>query len=59
VLQEYAASASTSWTPGSAGTYHVQVWVRSAGSTLDYDAWGNSSPYVVSALGLTPPGSVW
>nr|MBP7572242.1 hypothetical protein [Acidobacteriota bacterium] len=39
VLRDYAASPRATWTPGRAGTYSFQVWVRSTGSPADYDAW--------------------
>ncbi len=49
VLQSYSPSASVSWEPASAGSYTVQVWVRSAGSTATYDDWRNSMNLVVSS----------
>lgn len=33
VLQDYATSSQVIWTPAAAGSYTVQVWVRSTGST--------------------------
>ena len=60
VLQDYGASNQVTWTPSAVGTYSVQVWVRSAGSSAPYDAWRAYGPFdiklpVVTVSGLTTP----
>jgi hypothetical protein len=47
--QPYGASQSFTWTPtfGDEGTRHVQVWMRSNGSTATYDAWRASGAFVI------------
>lgn len=35
VLRDWSTIAGTTWTPSTAGTYQVEVWVRSAGNTTD------------------------
>jgi hypothetical protein len=35
------------WTPLVSGSYNMQVWVRSAGSSASYEAWQGSGPFVV------------
>jgi len=54
VLQDYATSSQVQWTPTAAGTYQVQVWVRSAGSTASYDAWRASSYFTVNPSSVPP-----
>lgn len=50
MLQSYAAGNSVTWTPADAGTYWVQVWVRSANSTVAWEDWRNSGEVTVAAL---------
>jgi hypothetical protein len=57
VLQDYATGSQVTWTPSAAGTYRVQVWVRSAGSTANYDAWLASSDFIVNPPS-TPPVTI-
>jgi N-acetylmuramoyl-L-alanine amidase len=49
VLQEYSPSRSTTWTPRAqdAGTYAVQVWVRSTGSASSFEDWQATSYFVI------------
>jgi hypothetical protein len=47
-LQAWGSSNSVTWTPLHATTYHLQVWVRAAGSTAEYDAWLGSADMVVT-----------
>jgi hypothetical protein len=46
--RDWGASNSWTWTPSVAGNYEIQVWVRNAGSSANYDAWLASTPYVVN-----------
>jgi len=46
-LRGYAPSNAVVWTPNVAGSYVVQVWVRSTGSTASYDSLRNSEPFAV------------
>ena len=48
LLQNYATTPMVSWTPGAAGTYWVQVWVRSVGSNVTYEDWRNSATVTVA-----------
>ena len=65
VLQDYSNSRTATWTPSAAGSYLVQVWVRSAGSTAAWEAWGNSETHVVvppppltiTSVSPSPPSS--
>jgi hypothetical protein len=47
VLQPWSSGSEVEWTPLVAGSYNMQVWVRSAGSTADYDAWQGTGSFVV------------
>jgi len=47
VLRDYATSRSVVWTPTVAGTYAVQVWVRSVGSAETYEDWQGTSYFVI------------
>ncbi|MGD0781406.1 MAG: hypothetical protein ABSA30_00960 [Candidatus Aminicenantales bacterium] len=49
MIRDYAASNTWSWTPTQAGQYAVQVWVRNAGSTTNYDAWKGSGYFNITA----------
>ena len=50
LLQAYGSNSAVTWTPSQPGTYWVQVWVRAAGSSSDWEDWRNSA--VVSVAGL-------
>jgi len=56
-VQTYSTAKTYTWTPafGDAGNYSMQVWVRSAGSTAQYDGWVSGTPFAVRQpeLGLT------
>lgn len=39
----WVTASTFSFTPASAGYYHLQVWVRVAGKTVAYDDWRNSA----------------
>jgi hypothetical protein len=60
VLQDYSGSNTATWTPTVAGTYVLQVWVRSQGISDPYEAWAGSdylkvtTSEPVKALSLTP-----
>ena len=45
VLQEWSAQNVATWTPTTPGSYIVQVWVRSAGSSLPYKTWAGMGPF--------------
>jgi hypothetical protein len=47
VIREWGTSANASWTPPAPGPYSIQVWVRSAGSTANYEDWKAVSPVIV------------
>ena len=62
--QDYSASDTYTWSPGlsDAGTHAVQVWVRIAGSSANYDAWIStgyfvvpSAPPVLLSFSTSPP----
>lgn len=48
LLQDYSTSNSTTWTPSDAGSYWMQVWVRTAGSSAAFEDWRNSSTVTVA-----------
>jgi hypothetical protein len=48
VAQDWRSSNTFTWTPRSAGSYLLQVWIRNAGSAAPYDAWRGSGPVAVS-----------
>jgi len=50
VKQGYSGNGVWQWNTSGAdlGTYEIQVWARSAGSTADYEAWTGVS-YVITA----------
>ncbi|MGV3517098.1 FG-GAP-like repeat-containing protein [Luteitalea sp.] len=48
-LQGYASGNAVTWTPATAGTFWVQVWVRNAGSVSPWDDWRNSTVVTVEA----------
>ena len=59
LAQDWSASASWSWRPSEAGNFVVQVWVRSAGSSADHEAWAGTdwvgvTPAPVTVLGIIP-----
>jgi hypothetical protein len=45
VLKEYSQSTTATWTPAAheAGTYAIQVWVRSTGSAAAFEDWQGTS----------------
>jgi len=55
LAQDYSASNTYTWTPGYAdvGSYTLQVWVRSAGSTASYEAWVATSTFSIVRVGVT------
>ena len=59
MVQDYSISNTYTWTPGTAdvGAHVVQVWVRSAGSTADYEAWMGTGIFNVLAPIVPPPGA--
>jgi hypothetical protein len=49
MLRGYGTSNTFTWTPTSSdvGTYLVQVWVRSNGSTATYEGWAGTPYFIV------------
>jgi hypothetical protein len=49
VLREYSQTRTVTWTPSAseAGTYAIQVWVRSTGSASAYEDWQGSAFFTV------------
>jgi hypothetical protein len=49
IVQDYSSSNTFSWTPaaGEAGTYAIQAWVRSAGSSATYEGWAGTGFFTV------------
>jgi hypothetical protein len=44
MMQDWSSSTTFAWTPGSANSYTVEVWGRSAGNNVDtYEAYKDSS----------------
>lgn len=48
LLKAYSSSNSVSWTPTAAGTYAIQAWVRSAGSTATYESFKSSGYFTIT-----------
>jgi hypothetical protein len=50
IAQPYGTSRTYTWTPGSnaVGNHVVQVWVRSNGSSANYEAWGTTGMFAVN-----------
>jgi len=46
--RDWGPSNSWTWTPTAGGSYTFQAWVRNAGSTRLYDAWGSFGPVTVT-----------
>jgi hypothetical protein len=49
ILQPYGPSAEMSWQPAQPGTYAIQVWVRSVGSTASWQDWRSTGYFSVTA----------
>jgi N-acetylmuramoyl-L-alanine amidase len=47
LAQAYSTSNTFNWTPTVAGTYSLQVWARSAGSTASMEAWLGSGTFTI------------
>ncbi len=50
MVQDYSPNNTFTWTPGvsEGGTYSLQVWVKSAGSTATFEAWRGSDNFAVT-----------
>jgi len=57
IAQAYSAQRTYTWTPGAnaAGTHAVQVWIRSAGVSAQYEAWVGTDYFSVVVDPLTSP----
>ena len=53
--RSYDTSPSWTWTPTAAGTYAVQVWVRSSGSSAPFDAWRATGLFTVAPAAPETP----
>jgi hypothetical protein len=49
MVQDYSSSNTFSWTPdpSESGTYALQAWVRSAGSSAQYEGWAGTGFFSV------------
>ena len=43
----YSTSNTFTWTPSAPGTYMLQAWVRSNGSSANYEGWLGTGPVVI------------
>jgi hypothetical protein len=50
IVQDYGATNKYTWPSAVPGTYIVEVWVRSYGSSSPYEAYGDSAQVVVTSL---------
>ena len=48
MLRDYAPGNTFTWTPTAPGTYSLQVWVRSNGSTATYEGYAGTSSFVIN-----------
>jgi len=50
MVQNYSSSNTFTWTPTGAdvGDHALQVWVRSAGSTVAYEAYKSSGVFTIN-----------
>jgi hypothetical protein len=50
MVQDYGAANTYSWmtTSGNTGTFALQVWVRSVGSTATWEAWAGSGSFQIT-----------
>jgi hypothetical protein len=53
VARDWSASNAWTWTPTAPGLYSIQVWVRDAGSSALYDAWGQADYTITGPPALT------
>lgn len=55
MVQDYSASNTLTWMPGynDPGTYQLQVWVRSAGSSASYEAYGATGSFTITRTPVT------
>jgi hypothetical protein len=47
LLQDYSSVNYVTWTPTRTGSYGLQVWVRAAGSTAEWEDWKGLGPFSV------------
>jgi hypothetical protein len=62
LAQDYSTLNTYSWTPveADAGTYLIQVWVKSALSPAAFDAWSSTGNFQISPLGAVQvTGLTW
>jgi len=51
--QAWSANNTWSWRPVEPGSYQVQIWMRSAGSTAPYDSWSSSGAFTIGPAATT------
>jgi Y_Y_Y domain len=54
--QAWSASNTWNWRPIEAGSYSLQVWVRSAGSSAAWEAWSSSGAITIVPAPITAQG---
>ena len=61
LVRDWSGDSHYRWMPtlGDVGWYAVQVWARTAGSTVAYEDWRNSDTLVVAPLPLTVHDLQW
>ena len=55
LVRDWSSDPHYRWMPGmdAIGSYGVQVWARTSGSTVPYEGWRNSDTLIVAPLPLT------
>ncbi|HEX7485204.1 MAG TPA: triple tyrosine motif-containing protein [Vicinamibacterales bacterium] len=56
ILQPYGASNQLRWTPTTTGTYVLQVWVRTQGSSVLYEKWRNTEIFPITGTPIVVTG---
>ena len=59
--RDWSSDPDFRWMPGmeNIGSYAVQVWARTAGSTVPYEGWRNSDTLIVAPVPLTVHDLQW
>jgi FtsP/CotA-like multicopper oxidase with cupredoxin domain len=48
ILQDYSTASTALWTPGVAGVYRIQTYIRNAGSTAAFDATTSAIAFTIT-----------